>query len=251
MSKSTLSEKRQALAERHARQIKELEQECAILATLPDDLPQAPTIVLQGAALHARKRPGAWLAFSRSYRDEWTGIDVFASLERAGFKPLPATLCRWDRYRHVVEPGAQESIPLTVVGSVTAKELTDSQPIAPVWIDLNRHTGGSAWAFYAGPEGNVYKVKVPAPSRCHISARRVEERGGWHFDRSSARLHFPDSWHAVTINDVAIATVCTHSGAWCTLPDSLDGAIYFDAFFEQTNDPRIPTPAQFLAALEA
>ena len=207
------------LQARHAKQVQHLEDVYRILKELPATLPGVPSVSNDSDTAFLGSRPGAWLSFSRSYSDTWTGHDVLSALETAGFISLPATLCKWDNYRRVAEPGAQRDMPDEKPGAFGASyKLTACEPIAPLWIVPQQHGDSEARAFYRSPSGLTLKVCVPAPSGAYLRAERIDYPGGWHFKHGSARLVYPKSWPSVALN----------SGAYVDTEQGMSGALYFD-----------------------
>jgi hypothetical protein len=84
-----------------------------IIKSLPETLPVAPTISNIQEEV-APLEPRAWLSFScPSYDPDntWNPVDILKQLERGSFKTVPASLCKWDNYRHYPEFGYWDSIP--------------------------------------------------------------------------------------------------------------------------------------------
>ena len=241
---STIQEKRDHL-EKERRKLGREEQ---IISMLPPDLPVSPVITIQDADKIAPG--GAWLSFLRAYGQKFHSAEILESFERAGWQPLPVTLVKWSEYRPCPVPGADEQIPETVPGPFGGYALTWSEPIAPLWVRPQQHGDCEAGAFYRGPDGFVYRIKVPGPRACGLSAKRVCLLGDWHFDRATARLHYPDGWHSVFVGQTVVAAVSARSGAHVDTPQGMSGAVYFDLYAEQEGDPRCPTPAQLLRAID-
>lgn len=211
-----------------------------ILSMLPPDLP-APTISNETD----KGKPTAWLSFRRDYGDTRPGSWFLAQLEAAGFKTLPATLAQYGTWRRSPKPGLQTDLPETS----SRDTLTDSEPIAPVWIVPCQHCGPDAIAYYE-KDGLTFRVSVPAPSSVGIHARRVETLGDWHYERGSGRLRYPEAWHSVHDADgQPVTQICAHSRAYVDTEKGVSGAIYFTPFLDQVDFPM--TGAQFLAALES
>lgn len=215
-----------------------------ILAELPGDV-ACPTISNEGERAHDG-RPGAWLSFSRSYGETWTGAEVLAKLEVAGFATLPATLAKYGEYRRSPHVGLQTEIP----EESSRAKLADCEPIAPVWIVPEQHTGGRACAFYRSPTGLTLRVNLPIPAGCYITAEREEFKGGWHYKRGSARLRYPGAWESVAPEDdgTPATQVCAHSRAYVDIEQGISGVIYFTPLVDHADFPM--TAAQFLGRLE-
>lgn len=214
--------------------------EAIALPMLPPDMP-APTIS-NGTD---KDKPNVWLTFRRPYGDERPGSAFLAELESAGFKTLPATLAKYGDWRRTVKLGLQDQIPETSSRS----ELVDSEPIAPIWVVPCQHCGTDAIGFYE-KDGITFRVTVPGPKGVYVHAHRVETHGDWHFERGSAKLRYPDGWHAVTDSSLTpIAQVSIHSRAYVDTEKGISGAIYFTPFLDHADFPM--TGSQFLAALEA
>lgn len=229
-----------AMDEHIKKTLREMETRRDVLTTLAATIAELPPPSISNesdrAFFGAR---GAWLSWSAPYYGEtFTGADILRGLEAAGFAPLPVTLCTWDRYRAQAEPGAQSDIPETK-GRYT---LTDTTPIAPLWIELNGHTGAEARAFYRAGD-RLYKVSVPMPAGiAAVTARRVETRGDWHYDRGSARLSFPSAWHAIGPDDgEKVAGLAAQSRAYVDTDQGISGAIYFEPYTEQETFPLAPS----------
>lgn len=208
-----------------------------IASELPGTLP-SPTISNESERAFF-DQPGAWVSFSRSYGETWKGSEILAQLEGAGFVPIAVTLCKWDDYRKHTEPGEQDAIP-EKKGRYT---LTESAPLAPLWLNPCQHTGTSAYAFYRSPAGLLLKVCVPGPMQCRISAKRIEPLGTWYYERGTARLHFPQEWHDCMRTEAGetVATIAKDSRAWVDTEQGISGNIYFEPYTEQAEFPLTPS----------
>lgn len=214
-----------------------------VYSALPPEL-TAPTVSNEQTKFF--DRPGVWLSWSAPLYGEPTisGSDILSALEQAGFTPMPVTVCKWADWRVIAEPGAAEDIPDTKHRD-TLKDIT---PAAPLWIVPEQHTGTKACAFYERG-GRVFKVSVPGPSRALVTARRKEIHGTWYYERGTARLSFPESWHAVrTADGESVAGISQHSRAYVDTEQGISGAIYFEPYTEQDAFPL--TPAGMLRVLE-
>lgn len=235
------------LKARHAAELAEAEAREAICAQLPDSLP-LPTI--SNIRIHegSTEPVYAWLSYSTDYGTDGKAfaLSVFSELEKAGAKPMPVSLCKWDDYRRSTYPAAVEDVPDERPGCFGRKyQLADVEPIAPIWVEPNQYTGVDVRAYYE-MSGKVYKVKVKAPLATRLSCRRVEYRGGWRFD-GPATLCFPDAWHAIYSGDECVANISQHSRAYRDTEQGLSGAIYWQPLTEQSAFPL--SPSQFLAQL--
>lgn len=213
-----------------------------ILSELPADLP-APTISNEGEKA-MDGQPGAWASFSRDYGEKWQGSEIFASLERAGFKTMPATLAQYGKYRRGVHPGLQTEIP----EEYSRSKLTDCEPIVPVWLVPSCFGEGDAVAFYRSPAGLLLRVKVSPPAGIGMHATRKNIRGGWYYERGTAKLRYPEAWHSVhDASGNLVSQICVHSRAYVDTEHGISGAIYFTPFLDQSDFPM--TAAEFLKAL--
>lgn len=222
---------------------KRIEIKGRILAQLPAELP-APTISNEDSRFF--DVPGAWLSWRASYSFEapTKGSQLLAALEGAGFEPVPVTVCRWGSWRPQPEPGALEAIPETK----RRDTLTDATIVAPLWLEPSPHGGPEARAYYR-KDGMIYKVTVPAPWTAGITARRIKTRGNWYYEHGTARLLYPEAWHAIrTADGTSIAGISHLSRAYVDTEQGISGALYFELYTEQDACPL--TPAQFLAVLE-
>lgn len=244
--KRTIATELAALDEKIETFRREMETRRAVLESLAGTIAELPPPLISNESARAFfDQPGAWLTWSAPfYGENFTGADILRGLEAAGFTPMPATLCKWDDYRPHTEPGRLDDIP-EKKGRYT---LTDATPIAPLWIEVNGHTGPEARAYYRAGD-RVYKVSVPVPAgiAC-VTARRIEVRGDWYYDRGSARLHFPQAWHAIgPDNGDRVAGIAAQSRAWRDTEQGISGSIYFEPYTEQDAFPL--TPAALLALL--
>ena len=232
-----------AAAARAEREAKE-QLEAQILGELPPALP-CPGVSNESPRAFFGK-PGAWVSFYRHYGEDWRSSDVLAQFEAGGFQPLAVTLCKWDNYRMTAEPGAQDELPDTK----GRYKLTDSVPLAPLWVVPEQHTGTHSSCYYRSPAGLILKVAVPGPALASIHARRRERPGDWWYESGTGKLHFPQSWHdALRAEDgQSVATVAAQSRAYVDTQQGLSGAIYFAPHVEQAAFPL--TPSAMLAILE-
>ncbi len=240
----THEERLQELNDAHAKAVRQLELRRDVLAMLPDTLPR-PTISNEDSSYFGT--PAVWLSWRASLYGEQprVGSDILAALEASGFAPMAVTACKWDDWRVKAEPGAQEAIPDTK-GRYTLKDTT---PIAPLWIEPNNHTPPEARTYYQ-KDGRIYLVTVPAPSTACLYARRIERLGDWSYESGSARLRYPDEWHAIRQpNGDSVAGISQLSRAYRDTEQGLSGAIYFEPYTEQEAFPL--TPSALLRVLEA
>lgn len=239
--------KLEELKAKHAKELAEAQAEESIYAMLPEDIAKGPTISNLRAEPPATE-PHGWLKFSSpSYDPEntWNPVAVLESLERAGWTAVPATLCKWDDYRRSAYPGLSESIPETKRGSFGhTDKLTDSEPIAPLWIEPQQYGRPEAKLFMRAPDGRLFRVLVDIPGVARLEGRRNEYRGGWSYERGSAKVRFPEEWHGHQY-----CTISTHTRAWVDTEQGISGAIYFTPHDEQEAWPL--TASQFLASLLA
>ncbi len=220
--------------------------EDGIITMLPDDLENSPTISNVRAAPKDLD-PSAWLSFSAPSYDPgktWNPLAILQALESAGWKQAPASLCKWGDYRRSAYPGLTDAIPDTKGGSWmgSTDKLTDVSPIAPMWIVPCQHTNADAQLFMTAPDGRLFKVSVDVPHLVSIHARRREFRGGWSYERGTAKLQFPEAWHGhehCRINENSRAQVDTDQG--------ISGAVYFSPHDEQSAWPM--SASEFLASL--
>lgn len=243
----------QELRERQKRERKEMRAELAIVAALPPGIPR-PTI----SNIQLKDDPRndgvfAWLSWSIPYEHQRNGIawslGVFQALESISAQPVQATLCKWDNYRPSVSPGGQNDHPSEKPDwGHRTKKLTDSWPIAPLWVSPCQHTGNEARCFYR-IDGKIFKVSVDIPLPVRLSCRRVEFPGGWRFD-GPAQLHFPQHWHDIhDKNGQSVAQIDKNTRAFRDTDQGISGAMYWAPTGTQDDFPM--TPAQFLAAIIA
>lgn len=233
------------LKERHAKELAELENRERIAAMLPDSL-SIPTI---SNITQKENQPYAWLSFSPDYGTDAKAfaISVFVELEKAGFKPMPVSLCKWGNYRRSTSFGTVESIPSEKRGCFgSTDKLTDVDAIAPLWVEPCQFTGVEARAYYE-KDGKVFKVSVKAPLRAHLSCRRVENMGGWRFD-GACSVNFPQDWHSIYAEGGdCVANISQHTRGYRDTEQGISGTIYWQPNVEQSEFPL--TPAQFIAQL--
>jgi len=248
---TTTTEKPQTRLEelraKHERELQAIQAEEAIAALLPASL-KLPCI---SNITDEEGEPHAWLSFSPEYSADGKqfALSVFTELEKAGFAPVPASLCKWDNYRRSVSPGLTTDIPATKRGSFRSNyELKDVTAIAPLWVTPCQYTGVEAKAFYS-LNGRIYKVSVKAPLAVHLSCRRSEIRGDWHYE-GPCTVHFPKAWHSVhTPQGESVANISAHAQGYKDTDKGISGNVYWDSLTEQQDFPL--TPAQFLTALFA
>jgi hypothetical protein len=233
------------LKAKHAAELAELEKREAIYAMLPESI-KLPTISnVSDGPVHA------WLSFSPEYGQDAKAfaLSIFTELEKAGAKPLPASLCQWDSYRRSVSVGHVDSIPSEKPGygfTARPQKLNDIDAIAPLWVTPCQYTGVEAKAFYE-LGGKVFKVSVKAPLRTHLSCRREEYPGGWRF-YGPCTIQFPSAWHSIhTPEGESVANISQHTRGYRDTEQGISGDIYWMPLTEQDAFPL--TPAQFLAAL--
>lgn len=234
------------LKARHAAELAHLESEQVIAAMLPESV-KLPTI----SNLSYKNEVHAWLSFSPEYGQDSKAfaLSVFAELEKAGFEPIPASLCQWDNYRRSVSPGDAESIPSEIKDIGTRqKKLNDVEAIAPLWVVPCQFTGVEAKCFYR-KDGKLFKVSVKIPMVAHLSCRRQEYRGGWCFE-GPCTVHFPKTWQSIhTADGQSVASISKNTRGYRDTEQGISGAIYWQADVEQKGFPL--TPAQMVAQLLA
>lgn len=238
------------LRERHQKELAELTAREQIESLLPESLP-LPTI---SNIQHTPKplTPYAWLSFHPEYGQDKKAfaLRILSELEAHGAEPLPLSLCKWGAYRRSVYYGLTTDIPNEKRGCFgNMDELTDVDPIAPLYVEPNQHTGVGVRAFYR-IAGYVFKVTVEAPLPARLHCRRVENMGGWRFD-GACSIDFPKAWHSiynVAPNDgECVANVSQHTRGYRDTEQGISGTIYWQPLTEQDQFPL--TPAQFLAQL--
>lgn len=240
---STIAEHRAEQAKRDERERLAHEIEREALSELPDHLPM-PSV--SNESDRGGLSPFAWFSFSRSYGETWTGAEVLAALESAGFTPQPSSIVKWDNYRHTPQPLPCEELPQTKPGSFgSTYELTNCAPLFPMWLDANPHTGCKAVAFYRSPKGRTVQVHVPGPASFYAYAERKNAPGEWYYVSGTAAPRFPQAFHDVA-NAGGLQIEC-HTRAHLLPPHGLDAVLYFEPIEERPS----ATPATLLAALLA
>lgn len=216
--------------------------EARIYSTLPPNL-AAPTISND-------TDDGAWLSWSASTFQQTPGSVILAALEVSGFAPLPVTLCQWENWRPSPSPGTQAEIPETKRGSFGhLDKLTDSWPIAPLWLVPCVHTGTEAHAIYR-KDGQTYRVHVPGPRTVSLSAQRMEIRGDWYYKRGSAQLRYPTEWASIQLTDgTPILGINPRSRAYVDTEQGISGALYFELLTHEQDEFPL-SPAALLVKLE-
>lgn len=164
-----------------------------IFAMLPDDCP-APTISNEKENFE-QGRPGAWLSFRAAGfgQEGKTGSEILKILEDSGFKTMPASVARYGQWRESVHFGLVQDLPETS----SRAELENCEPIMPLWIRPNQYGDPEAGVFYEAPNGMIFRVKVPAPTKFRLSAERREIKGDWHYVRGTAKVYGLDAYHAL------------------------------------------------------
>lgn len=245
MTPATVS---QALAEIQAeldrpRDTSKLAAERDILAQLPEHL-AAPVVSVH----QFRDSNGSIMFRDRTYgQGDYNPAGILAALEGAGWASVPTSWAKYGRYRGGAWPMAVDKLP-----ELNGRdELADCQAIAPVWLQCNYHTGAEARAFMRSPGGAVWGVDIQLPGRpISASARRVEYRGGWRFERNSAQLHAPFDCN---IAGEVVAQRARQSGAaiHCAEPSqSVEGWAYYELVSHEPDDSPY-TPSDILAGLLA
>lgn len=239
----TVADRRAERAERDAKRALRDAFEDRILSALPPEL-EAPTISNESERAFF-DQAGAWLSF-RSYSfDRKPGADTLHALELAGFKPMACTFTKWDQYRGHPEPGAAEHIP----DEKGRYKLTSTEPIAPLWIVPNQHTGSEAQAFYRSPDGLVLKVCVSTTAPAYLTASRTEFPGGWSYKSGTAKIQFPENWHSLADVGGEIVAMLASPRAYVDTEQGLSGALYWNPVAHEQEDFPL-SPAQLLAILE-
>jgi len=241
----------QQLKERHGKEMAKMQREEAIIASLPDDLPMVPTISnIRSTKRKGRLEPDAWLSFSAPSYDPdktYNPVAILTSLERGGFRLQSASLVKWDDYRRTVEIGLCEDILEEKPGCFgSTYKLNDIDPIAPVWIGPEQYGNAEMVCFMRHiATGEMYRVSIDLPGGVvGLCATRKEFRGGWHYERGTAKLRFPQSWHGLTH-----CTISQHTRAYVDTEQGLSGSIYFMPHDEQSNWPL--SASEFLTELLA
>ncbi len=230
MDYELIKNKRAALEARHRAEVERLNKEEDILCRLPQHLP-APTIAnIKGHT--------AWVSFpdliAFSYRPpagEYTGADMLNELEKHHNVEW-LTLGLFKPKGYAASPHAKGRYPY-------GYEIESEEDIAPLYVQPEQHSAGKAVAHYqVGP----WHLRVAVPcNKARLSAKRIESRGNWRFERGSGRVHFPDSWHSLgnakALLKAARCSVVTDQG--------LMGSVYWSL----TGDDTL-TPAEMLRELE-
>jgi hypothetical protein len=241
----TIENRIEELKARHAAELAETEAREAICAMLPESI-KLPTISnISNGQVHA------WLSFSPDYGQDAKAfaLSIFTELEKAGAKPLPASLCKWDNYRRSVSVGHVNDIPSEKPGygyTARPQKLNDIDAIAPLWVTPCQYTGVEAKAFYE-LNGKIFKVSVKAPFPAYLSCHRSEYHGGWRFD-GPCTVQFPAKWHSIhTESGESVANISQHTRGHRDTEQGISGDIYWMPLTEQDAFPL--TPAQFMAEL--
>lgn len=220
----TKTEMKTEMKERRRAAIAKLDAEIAIAEGLPEDLEASPTI--SNIATGGMR---CWLSFNNNTTAE--AIDILRTLDRDGFETSAATLCKYGSYRRAPVAGLLEGIP----DERHRATLTDSEPIAPLWVVPNQFTGPEAVCFLS-KGGDLYHVTVNLSCEVYTTATRTERMGEWNYKKGTARISFPSEWHSNSR-----ATVAAHSGAWLNPgrngydSQSTGGAVYFTPHDDQSS----------------
>ena len=228
-----MTERIEYLKRQMAKETAELAVKISILETLPDSVPE-PTI--------SNMKPDAtgdqvfaWLSFHAPSYDPgntWAPIAVLQALEGAGFVQSPASLCKWGNYRRTTWPALVEDVPEQKAGSFgRPDELTDCDPIAPLWIEPQQH-GQCEIRLYMRHGQRLYRIRLDGGHIATVGARQIRRMGGWHFEPNTATVRFPEDWHSLpdaTIHQATRGYVDTEQG--------LSGAIYFAPHGQQCDWP--------------
>lgn len=212
-------------------------EELRILGLLPDGM-FAPTI--SNVARHEWE-PAAWLSFHGPSYDpdhQFDPVAILRTLDANGWRTIPATLVKLDNYRPSPKPWAQDQTP-EEWGCICGKpyRVTGSWPICPLWVMPNTHTGPEACCYMRGPDGNTYYVHISANGLpCHIHARRYEYRGGWNYERGTARLAYPPAWETLEHDGQPIAQRHARSGAQVDTGQGISGQLYWEPIAHEQAD---------------
>jgi hypothetical protein len=208
-------------------------QQLTILAQLPADLP-APGMTSLTAEPDGSTACG-WLSWSTRAQDGVEPVEILRVLEGAGWSLSPATLTKWDKWRAHPMPGHIEDQPETEPGCFgRSYTLTDAWEMMPVWVAhsyFGRHQ--SLHCYMTAPDGMTYKVAVEGSFNAGtMTATRREYRGGWEYERGSARLNTSVAVFALRnsegedIAHIAATSYCCLGGGWPH--QSLDGRTYWE-----------------------
>ncbi len=232
------------IKQRHAQEIQEAEARLAILALLPEGIPE-PSVSNIKHSLGVCE-PYAWLSFSLPYGKQKAqeALAILIALEAHGAEPLPVTLCKWDNYRPSPCFGPLGSIPEQKGGCFGRPyTLTWTEALAPLWVDVCQHTGNEVLCFYK-IGGKVFRVSVDSYLPIYLQCRRVEYPGGWYFE-GPCHLNYPKTWESIGESSVAVRDA--HTCGRREDRQAISGVFYWQPNVDQSAFPL--TPAQFFAHL--
>lgn len=190
----TTEEQMKELRDRQALEIREAETKFAILEMMPG-VPSLPTVA------NISEKPSPYCGFASlsfsgpAYDPDKTHSPqaIARALEAAGWKLAPATRAKYGEWRSRMAFGAQDNLP----EKQNRDTLKQSWPAMPVWVIPNQFTPCDVECWMIAPDGKHYRVSIDAPGLASIHARRVENFGGWRFERGSASVQFPAGWHGL------------------------------------------------------
>lgn len=219
---ATISERRAILEDKQKRELQTLEREGQILDLLPPSLP-IPLL----SNISVKRGNTAWVSFREpSYGETGpSGAEILTALEAHGLTYCPLALFKPRSWRAGAWPKAT-GYPYGAPSSATdigrsSYEIVDEHDLAPLYVRSEQYTGAKAIAFYQAGDWQL-QVCVPVKGAM-VGARRVETRGDWHYERGSARVHFPQHWHAL---GNAAATIHSAKG-YVDTEKGLSGVIYW------------------------
>lgn len=251
--KDSVAATKAARAERDAKEALSRELRDRITAELPDHI-QMPTISNESLKAFFGQ-PGMWLSFSRRDYDKDAMDPVFTlkSMEDAGFRVIPASLCQWEHYTPSAHPGRPEDIPDTRRGGFGSTDTLNSvEEIAPLWITMSfpHSRYAKANVFMMSPSGLTVKVMLDVPFQWgapRITARRVEH--GDHVTYENIGLVFPPAWEVVYNGGNSVAQRQQNTRAYRSTESSASAYLYWTMLVEREDFPF--TPSEFLAVLMA
>lgn len=193
-----------------------------VLRQLPQELPE-PTL-----SNFSEKpfTPAGWLHFSKTAsNDGYDALAILKSLQDAGWETAPATLVQRDSYRRSTVPGWTDEIP----DELDRNRINDRLIICPLWIRMSNFDSYPSICCYMTAPSNsrTYQIMLDDPAlRVSVNARRHEVKGGWYFERGTAKIHNPKGFQRIGTPE-HIAGLSIHCGASVDTEHSINAVLYW------------------------
>lgn len=187
--------------ERHEKEIASLKRKKRIISMMPSVLSvaEAPSISNDHDELH--RGVHAWVSFS-NFRKPSIAVAVAEALESDGWVLQPMTLSKYGNWQAQCVCGVLNDIPHVM----DRNELTQADPMMPVWLKLNQYTE-SEICFYMAKDGLICKFLLDDTVPYRMHAGTTEYRGGWRYKAGTERMVFKPEKHSLFHNDELFATM--------------------------------------------